>query len=282
MIIKEKHIRLIALIVIISIVLSGATIFSYVRVPRVWLVGIIGFIFWLCGGNAGYKKSFISKIFIMWLIFLFINYRLSYAPGNSFKGLLIFMSLYFMMHIRFKDTELELMMKIMRVICVIYAVSILMAAVMTGPFYAIFSGLIAQSMNLIKQEIAGGAYSGLVGERALAAYFMNIGVVIELSQYFKNGKLNYKNYFLLALYTIALMMTGKRMLFAIEIALVAFVIIFSNVKGKYAKTILGACIIVPIGFVMMNLIPQTQVLLQRMTQYSGDDMLNGRQYFWNY
>lgn len=282
MIIKEKHIRIFAIIIIVSIVLSGATIFSYVRVPRVWLVGAIGGVFWITGGNAGFKKSLVSKFFLLWLIFLFINSRFSYAPDNSVKGLFIFISLYFMMHIRFKERDISLMLKIMRYICIVYAVSIVLAAVFTGTFYSIFSRFIAQSMNLIYQEIASGAYSGIVGERALAAYFMNVGVLIELSEYFINKKLSSKNYIVILLYTVALMMTGKRMLFAIELVFIAAVIVFSEAKGKYIKAVLGTCIIVPIVLVLVNAIPQTQVLLQRMSQYSGDDMLNGRQYFWNY
>ena len=282
MIIKEKHIRILAIIIIVSIVLSGATIFSYVRVPRVWLVGAIGGVFWITGGNAGFKKNLVSKFFLLWLIVLFINSSFSYAPDNSVKGLFIFISLYFMMHIRFKERDISLMLKIMRYICIVYAVSIVLAAVFTGTFYSIFSRFIAQSMNLIYQEIASGAYSGIVGERALAAYFMNVGVLIELSEYFINKKLSSKNYIVILLYTVALMMTGKRMLFAIELVFIAAVIVFSEAKGKYIKAVLGTCIIVPIVLVLVNAIPQTQVLLQRMSQYSGDDMLNGRQYFWNY
>lgn len=282
MVIKEKHVRFIAIIVMVSIVLSGATIFSYVRVPRVWLTGLIGFVFWIFGGSHVYKKSLISKFFFAWVIFLGINYFISYSPDNTLDGLLVFVSLYFMMHIRLKESNIELMLIIMRVICIIYAVSILLSATITGPFYAIFSGLIAQSMNFIRQEIATGSYSGVVGERALAAYFMNVGMVIELSKYFVNKKMTSKNYFLIFLYSIALMMTGKRMLFAIALVLVAAVIVFSEAKGKYAKAILIACILIPIALIVINLIPQTQVLLQRIVQYSGDDMLNGRQFFWDY
>ena len=282
MIIKEKHIRIFVIIIIISIVLSGATILSYVRVPRVWLVGIIGGFFLLTGGNNGFKYSIISKLFLLWILFLFINYKFSYTPLNTRRGLIIFISLYFMMSIRFKENELLFMLKVMRVICVIYAFSILLAAIFTGPFYSLFHNLIAQSMDFVYQEISTGAYSGIVGERALAAYFMNVGVLIELSDYFISKRLDKNNFFNVFLYTVAIMMTGKRMLFAIEIVFIIAVIIFSDVKGKWIKLIGGACIILPVFIVLVNLIPQTQVLLQRMSQYSGDDMLNGRQYFWDY
>ena len=282
MTIKEKHIRIFAIIVMISIVLSGATIFSYVRVPRVWMIGLIGGVFFLTGGNSGFKHNILNKIFLLWIGFLVINSQLSYAPANSRKGLIIFISLYFMMNIRFKENELCMMLKIMRIICTVYAFSIILAALLTTPFYALFSKFIVQSMDFIYQEIASGAYSGLVGERALAAYFMNIGVLIELSDYFIIKKLGKKNYLYIILYTIAIMMTGKRMLFAIEIILIIALIMFSEAKGKGLKLIGGACIIIPVFMMLVNLIPQTQVLIQRMSQYSGDDMLNGRQFFWDY
>lgn len=282
MILKEKHIRVIAIILILTNVLSGSTILSYYRVPRIWLAGLIGLIFLIRGCNREFIKSKINKIFLLWIVFLAFNVMISYNKGNTLKGLSVFFAIYCMMFINFNESEIELLIKLIRGSCIIYAVTVVMAAFFTEPFYAVAAPFFAQSMAVIRQEIASGAYSGLVGDRALAAYFINVGIGVELSHYFKNKALSKKNYIILALYTIALMMTGKRMLFAIELLLIAITIFLSEAKGKYAKCFLGICAALPIGGILINMIPQTQILLQRIVEYSGDDLLNGRDKFWDY
>lgn len=272
----------ILVIIIASIVMSGATIFSYIRIPRIWLCGVIGIVYLILKKDTYVMSTSIGKIFGVWILFLVVNWQFSYTPVNTRNAVIIFASLYFLLCYEFKIKDMQLFYKIVRVICIIFAISVIVNALIPSLIYGPLSGFVVFDTNAIKEEVARKAYCGLVGDRNQTAFYMNIGLIFEIGLFNENNRLNLKNKFLIIVYLVALMLTGKRTLFGVSMLLIAFSLWCFNIKGKWVKAFMGGLVAIPLFILIMQVIPQTKIIFERLVENSGDDTLNGRKNFWDF
>lgn len=277
-----KTIRFISIIILLSIILSGASILSYMRIPRIILCGILAFL-----GICMIKKNktfslTVVKIWSIWIGFLFITSIFSYMPKNTIGGAVIYLCFFLLTFLNFCEKDMKFLIKMIRGVCILFAITIIVSVVIPNLFTEHLSFLIATNTKVIKSEILEGIYSGLAGEKSNAAFYMNIGIALEVSLYNSAKKLKLKNYIIIALYIIALMLTGKRTLLVVSLMIIGLAIKMFNIKGKVAKVIVYSAIIIPVIFVVLNCIPQTQVVIQRLSENTSDGTLNGRTKFWDF
>ncbi len=126
---------------------------------------------------------------------------------------------------------------------------------------------------------SGGAIAGLAFEKAYAAFICNLGLGMIFAEYICHKSYKYIIQSLIVM--VALMMTGKRTLFIIPIAvLLIYVILFSknNKLIKLAGVGLGITIFIIGAYV---LVPGASLIIDRIVNSEGD-VLSGREVFWNY
>ena len=124
-----------------------------------------------------------------------------------------------------------------------------------------------------------GAIAGLAFEKAYAAFICNLGLGMIFAEYICHKSHKYIIQSLIVM--VALMMTGKRTLFIIPIAvLLIYVILFSknNKFIKLAGVGLGITIFIIGAYV---LVPGASLIINRIVNSEGD-VLSGREVFWNY
>ena len=280
--ISFRTIRRFALIIFLTIILSGASVLSYIRVPRIWLCGILGVLglFYLKSGIT--IRLHTSKLWMMWIAFLFITIMFSYVPGNTLKAAIIYLCFFLLAFLNYNEEDMLFLIKIIRICCIIFALSILISVLIPNLFTDYFPFLIATNTNVIRTEISEGIYSGLAGEKSNAAFYMNIAIALELAMFNLYKKLKIKNYIYIAIYIIALMLTGKRTLLFVSFLVIGLAIKLFNIKSKPAKIFLGSLVAVPIGLLVLGFIPQAQIVIKRIIQYSSDTTYNGRKLFWDF
>ena len=152
----------ILVIIIASIVMSGATIFSYIRIPRIWLCGVIGIVYLILKKDTYVMSTSIGKIFGVWILFLVVNWQFSYTPVNTRNAVIIFASLYFLLCYEFKIKDMQLFYKIVRVICIIFAISVIVNALIPSLIYGPLSGFVVFDTNAIKEEVARDEVSVII------------------------------------------------------------------------------------------------------------------------
>jgi len=105
--ISFRTIRRFALIIFLTIILSGASVLSYIRVPRIWLCGILGVLglFYLKSGIT--IRLHTSKLWMMWIAFLFITIMFSYVPGNTLKAAIIYLCFFLLAFLNYNFSPLK-------------------------------------------------------------------------------------------------------------------------------------------------------------------------------
>ena len=280
--INIKTIRTLAIIIFLSIILSGASIFSYVRIPRIFLCGLLGILgIYMIKDNKALSLS-VMKMWLSWIFFLLITSFISYDFNNTIMATLIYLSFFLLIFLNFNEKDMKLLITIIRVVCIIFSASILMSVIIPNLFTEYFNFLIATNTEVIKTEIAEGIYSGLTGEKSNAAFYMNIGIALEIALYNKDKKFKYKNFVLIFIYILALMLTGKRTLLVVSLIVIALGIKLLEIKGKAAKVFICGLMLIPVTFVILSFVPQASVTINRLLENSNDDTLNGRTKFWEF
>lgn len=278
MIIREKHMKVLLILLLLSCMLSGATILSYLRIPRIWVCGLLGLFTVFMGKKDTFFENKYLKWYAYWVLFLTANIFWSYSMGESLRGWSVFVAIIGILMVDYEEEDLVLLWGLIRIICIVYAFSIIVSAILPGFFYSTFSILLANAQSL-KTEVAAGSFSGLVGEKALAAFLMNVGIILELAILSAKEK-KIVNYSLILIYFFAMMLTGKRSFFIISVFVFGAFFLWSKEPGKWKKLCLGACVLVPLAVAVVAVVPQVSVVFDRFSEFSGDDALNGRTWFW--
>lgn len=168
-------------------------------------------------------------------------------------------------------------------IAIVFAVSILLSVVVDQLIPRYFLDFIVnndQAYDRILRELSIGSYSGLAGEKAEAAWIMNLGIAAVISQCFAEKRFRRGNVLLLILFYLALILTAKRMLFAVSLIVPAAMLAFGNMKGR--KTIMiGIGLLLAGALLLVSLaVPQLNVLFERVMASGEDVTLNGRAKLW--
>lgn len=274
-------------ILFISIIMSAATVFSYVRVPRIYLCGLIGILYILKHRNQQ-KQIFnnkIGRLCLLWIIFLVINVLNSYDITSSIYMLLVLISFFAFMAYDLKINTLIFGCQLIQGISIVFAFSIILNALIPNLFYGPAHFLIAQSANVIQQEVQQGIYSGLMGEKAQAAFYMNIAITFHIGMMIgKNKRYHIKNLFPLLIYFLALLLTGKRMLLLVAVCIFAFSFVCMDLKKRstFKNLLIVICVGLPTILMFIQLLPQTQIVFNRFAEFASDNTYNGRTVFWQF
>lgn len=169
-------------------------------------------------------------------------------------------------------------LKIFKICFAIFIASMFMEAISPTLFHKIFS-FASFGDATMRALTSGGAIAGLAFEKAYAAFLCNLGLGILFAEYISTH--SKKVVFEIIFVVIALMMTGKRTLFLIPIALLLVYVLLFSKNNKLIK-FSGVCLIIVSGiFLIYVFVPSASLIIDRFID-NGGDVLSGRENFWEY
>lgn len=132
----------------------------------------------------------------------------------------------------------------------------------------------------IREELDKNIFSGYMGEKAVAAYLLNLGIAYTISKYCGNQKNNKKYLILTLVFVVALLFTGKRMLLLIAIIMVVISLLL-NKKFKYvARGIIVVVLFAVVVYFVVKFIPEAKITFERFMNRDEFDSVNGREHMW--
>ena len=266
----------------VAICCSG---FSFIQPFRIYMIGF--FSIFLIFYNIKGHTIFISLkqdtiIMLLFILLMILGLRTSFNKIETLKYIYIYITGFLMLLMPLGDKFTSKVIKGIEVCTKVIAISIIINAIIPNLFRDYLPFLIADGSSRIATEINNHVYSGLMGEKAEAAYIMIIGLIVLLSNCVRNNKINGKDKIWLFIYLVALLLPAKRMLFAIGVLIcVIFMLFWTKGKKKFA-IILGFCILGIILLMIATKIPMLNTLISRFISYSNDSTGNGRIYLWEH
>lgn len=283
-----KNVWQIFLVVALPIIcVAGASPLPYnMRQPLIYAVGIF-FVLVFAFSDIKIKFNFISSVFFILLAYIGISIIYSYDQQATIRLFILYACAFPLLFIDMPRAYFMKILTIFYVVCAVVAFSIIISAIIPNCMLNYFWFIVnpahsAEITRFINNELAVGAYSGFAREKAEAAYIMNVGTAILFAKYFCDGKLEKKDLFMLMVFLVALMLTGKRTLFIIAIAAFAVFMLLSDLRGKTFKTISVIIIAICVLFVIMMFIPKAANIFERFLDKENVESLGNRDSLWVY
>lgn len=283
-----KNIWQMFLVVALPIIcVAGASLFPYnMRQPLIYAVGIF-FVLVFVSSDIKIKFNFISSVFFILLAYMGISIIYSYDPQATIQLFILYACAFPLLFIDMPRAYFMKILTIFYVVCAVVAFSIIISAIIPNCMLNYFWFIVnpshsAEVTRFINNELAVGSYSGFAREKAEAAYIMNVGTAILFAKYFSDRKLEKKDLFMLMVFLVALMLTGKRTLFIIAIAAFAVFMLLSDLRGKTFKTISVIIIAICVLFVIMMFIPKAANIFERFLDKENVESLGNRDSLWVY
>lgn len=270
------------------ICVGGSTYFPYnLRTPLIMAVSIGSFIISL---SINKKISF-NAISGLWFVTSFLicsTAFVSYSSADTMKYGILFLVSSLMLFVELPENTWQKVITVMNVFVIVIAVSIIASVfidnLIVDKLSFIFNPRNIQGLDQqVLDELRNGNYSGLAGEKAVAAMIMNVGIAVLFSKYFSGIKCTVYDFIEFGIVVIALVLTGKRMLFLVPIILFVIMILMSRVKHKLVKFITIAVLASCIMLIMSSFIPQMSIMYDRFIGNSDSeyfDVLSGRGSLW--
>ena len=286
---KEFWYSIFALI-IPFICIGGVTYFPYhLRYPLIMTVPFIAFLI----SVANTKKIQINFLSLAWMVMgavICITCLYSYDKEMTLTYGLVYVASSFILFVDYPEDVWRRILKVTNVFVIVIAVSIIASVVIkdliAGKLSLITNPFQYQSfINQVTKELSEGAYSGLAGEKADAALTMNVGLAMLFAKFFSGVKLTKYDYIEVVLIGVALILTGKRMLFLIPVAMFVFMMMVSKIKGKFVKFISIVVLAITVVLILSAFIPQMSNLYDRFFQDTTSkyyDPLSRRGDLWRY
>lgn len=238
------------------------------------------FVFWLFISKKDYtvKMNKFIGLYVAFVSILFVGCIWFSSSDGSIDYSIYFISGISIVLFRFSEIFYRYLLKIFRGLFWIFIFSMFLEAASPDIFHRLF-GFVSFGDETMRALTSGGAIAGLAFEKAYAAFICNLGLGMIFAEYICHKSYKYIIQSLIVM--VALMMTGKRTLFIIPIAvLLIYVILFSknNKFIKLAGVGLGITIFIIGAYV---LVPGASLIIDRIVNSEGD-VLSGREVFWNY
>lgn len=156
--------------------------------------------------------------------------------------------------------------------------SVAIPGLMPQKFGFLYRQLVIETMY---KELGRGIYSGFIGEKAAAAYMLNLGLAYTLSCIHCGNKLRKKELFIAILLFAAILFTGKRLLLltAAMMFLTCMMAGQSFERKIKALTIIVAGIIALIVFI--RFVPAANITFERFMLTDSYETMNGRDGMWS-
>ena len=276
---KENRIPEILIALLINLIIFSANNKLMMYTKHLSLFVVV-----LCLGLFISKKEYLIKINRYKVIyFAFVMTIMVSCVWVSSVSAILDYSLYFISGIciifsDFSKSFYHYLLKIFKVIFGIFIFSMFLEALVPNVFHIIF-GFASFGDVEMRALTSGGAIAGLAFEKAYAAFICNVGLGIIFAEFVANK--SYKYIIESIVVMLALMMTGKRTLFIIPIAVLLIYVILFNANNKFIK--LAGVGLGVTGFVIIayTVIPGASLIIDRIINNEGD-VLSGRENFWNY
>ena len=229
-------------------------------------------------------KLYISAVSLLWSAFvgmLCVSYIYSVDKSATLNYIIFFAVAISLLFMDFTEDATEMIIKIIQIIAFVYAVSILISVVipncMNDYFWFIVnptgSGAVRKALTA---ELKLGVYSGFAREKAVAGLIMNSGIATVFAVYFSRSKLKKFDIITLICCVCALMLTGKRTLFAISIVLFAVFLLLSDIQGKAVKLFSFAVIALAAAVFILAFVPTMSIVIERFLDIESIETGSGR------
>lgn len=264
---------------------SGYTIFQTTIYIKITLLSLLLLLFLNHGIIASSKQS---HVFMVYALAIGIYIAVQYVFISDFKNAMydyIFcysVALLFLLLYLGEDVY-ERIISGLKIGATIAMWSVLISVVFPQLFTVVLSRFYtADRIASMASEFSRGIYSGYLGEKAYSAHLLVIGLAIELTDMFDsvNRTMKYRKLIVVILYLGAIMLTSKRVLFIIALALIMIAFTMSKYSNKIMKMlpIIASAIL---GLVLvLHFIPQASVTLDRLFENSDYGSMNGRTEYW--
>ncbi len=284
--IKELWQMFIVLVVPIICVTGGTAIPYTLRLPLTYIVAATT-MFIIVFSNVTIRVNKLIFMGLALVVYIGVSILYSYDVQSTVYYFWLYLCYFTLLFIDLPDDYYRKIISICYVICAVIAFSILISTVINNCMLNYFwfitnpsrSPAVAQQ---ILDELKNGAYSGFAGEKGEAAYIMNVGIAIVFAKYFSQNKVTKVDIGMLIVFILALMLTGKRLLFVIMVVAFALFMMISNVKSKFFK-VLCVLLLVLFGlFFVIMFLPKVSNIFTRFLDSENLETMSGREELWDY
>ncbi|MEG1433493.1 MULTISPECIES: O-antigen ligase family protein [Eubacterium] len=177
------------------------------------------------------------------------------------------------------DCFFSRLFKVWRNIAVVFGILTIINVFIPNLVYGYFSFLLTQAqIDTIQNNILLGGYPGIAGEVSFNCFCIAIGIAVQvIFLYFEKQKV--RNFFILFLLFIALLLTGKRSMILILpiVSIIIFMLLAIEKRNKYVREIL-TLLIIAAPLVYLGLRDEITLIL---TKGGTSLALSNRDWFWN-
>ena len=276
------------LILIIIIIYSGSSSirhysnFALVLLPIITLLTQLG-----NGGKLAITIKDISmKLAIILLIYFIISLIYTYDKTSTIEYIIKFSCV--ILTISCSNFDKYFWKKFIQIIYIsslVVSITIFITIINKNFFFTYFSFLLPTGLDSYKMyiyELNNNIFSGILFERAFAAFVLNLGIIAIISEYFSENKISKFKFISLILIIIALCCTGKRMLFLIFV-IILFMFVILNWNKKYlAKYIKLLPVIILFLISIFAFFPNTTKVFERFSDNSVNTIDTRNNDFWKY
>ena len=268
------------------IIFGGATKLDSYRLYLVILLGALIF-GW---GLLNRKKDIfrINRLTIMFsIVILIVTISIIYSINYkaTLKYIAVFIVCLLLLVVKLPKNVYKTILNLMVIFSIVIAITIILSVFIDNFILKYFNFLImdAYRYRLIKEELRQGIYSGILCEKGYASVAMYIGITVISSIMLVTKKIKIKNVVGIAILLVGLLLTGKKMLFAITIFNAILIYFIYNKNASRKKILILSLFMVIIAVLALMFIPETQIMVQRFIKALDDPTLTGRtEYVWNY
>ena len=258
---------IIALLINLVIFSTNNKLMMYTKHLSLFII-VLCFVLFVSKKDYTVKMNKFIGLYVAFVSILLVGCIWFSSSDGSIDYSIYFVSGISIVLFRFSEIFYRYLLKIFRALFWIFIFSMFLEAASPDIFHRLFR-FASFGDETMRALTSGGAIAGLAFEKAYAAFICNLGLGMIFAEYICHKSYKYIIQSLIVM--VALMMTGKRTLFIIPIAvLLIYVILFSK-NNKFIKFIIGAYV----------LVPSASLIIDRIVNNEGD-VLSGREVFWNY
>ena len=142
----------------------------------------------------------------------------------------------------------------------------------------------ANIFEVVINQASRGYYVGIVGEKAIAAFWLIIGLSMFLAKNIKrNEPIRLKTFIVTALYLFSIFLTAKRTIIVFAVVLIASQFLLVNYSKK-SITVFCVIIAALAGFYLVyRFVPAVQLMIERFGNSAEDlETMNSRTVLWDH
>ena len=198
-------------------------------------------------------------IILYWLTGVFYSINVE----NTFYYIKVLIAMYPILFYELDDEFINKFFKYCKIIILIGAISCFISAIDYGKISKIYQIFLDKKTSYTEFEINGNSFSGLFGEKSNAAFCLDIGIGIIIAEMFVKKRFEKKDIVFLIIYTLALILTNKRMLLAIPVFNISILFALSNQNNKLLKASIIGLIGLLMLVVLINTVPKFAAVFER-------------------